>query len=677
MKKTEAANRGTAISKLKMLAAIRLGFAAAILLGCARSASAWVYPEHRDIAILAVEGLDPGRRAQFDRLWVEARVGEEPRLCEQSADVGQGLNPQCIDWPAMSGLSGDHSCSSSQMLDTVINSDWVLAVAGVAAQLKIDLAAAGTPARTPGEAPQITLERLRRQFEEGAVRAKRMNAQRASDTHLQRADPEYATRAGANNAHFLLARPRTDVSANEYAVLTLKESSEINAIGVWGWYHLSALQKATRLAHEQLTAEERSALARSALADEAFGLHFLEDAYAAGHVAGTWGDVSRRKGTHDHYNESGLEVSTWEGGSTTLVLTGDAHMRPEDAEVAAATVRLSLEQLIDTASGQARKTDLPHTPGAPAQPDALDVCRNDKLPPRPAAMRATPEAVELGVEVVKRTPVPGLAEGLGALPRFRAEVGPFIGVGGLMDVRYLDGSFIGTQGNAGFMAGADLSVRVGVGLEGVLGDAGDGLLFLALGVRGDGPSTSKFSDTSLAEQGGKLTAAIPSRTGYSARIRMPFYLIPGDLVLAAPLYWLSPRTYQNMAVTAANGGLIPWQLGWATRFGRFQFVLGREVGVAFYGLQSGDTLLVPSATPGGAASLAEFKSTFIDVPILEFRPFRAFDTSQTAEVMVQVFFGVDIPRGGQVISPPGSPNVPLKSTYSIGIRGIFDWRHYR
>jgi hypothetical protein len=668
---------GTAIAKQKMLAAIRLGLSFAILLGFARTASAWVYPEHRDIAILAVEGLDPGRRAKFDQLWVEAREGHELRLCEQSADVGQGLNPQCIDWPAMSGLSGDHSCSSSQMLDAVTNSGWVLEVAGVAAQLKVDLAAVGTPAHTAGESPQITLERLRRQFEDSAVRAKRMNAQRTSDMHMQRVDPEYATRAGANNAHFLLARPRTDFSANEYAQLTRKEGSEINAIGVWGWYHLSALQKATRLAQEQLTAEERSALARSALADEAFGLHFLEDAYAAGHVAGTWGDVSRRKGTHDHYNQSGIEVSTWQGGSTTVVLTGDAHMRPEDAEVAAATVRLSLEQLIDTATGQARKTNFPHTPGAPAQPDTLDVCQNDKLPPRPAAMRTPSESAEFGVEVVQRTPVPGLAEGLGALPRFRAEVGPFIGVGALMDVRYLDGSFIGTQRNAGVMAGADLSVRVGVGLEGVLGDSGDGLLFLGLGIRGDSPSSSKFADTSLAEQGGSLTAAIPSRYGYSARIRMPFYLIPGDLLLAAPLYWLSERTYQNMAVTAANGGLIPWQVAWATRFGRFQFVLGREVGVAFYGLQSGDTLLVPSVTPGGAPALAEFKSTFIDVPILEFRPFRAFDTSQTAEIMVQVFFGVDIPRGGEVISPAGSPNVPLKSTYSIGIRGIFDWRHYR
>src|SRR4029077_13852633 len=132
--------------------------------------------------------------------------------------------------------------------------------------------------------------------------------------------------------------------------------------------------------------------------------------------------------------------------------------------------------------------------------------------------------------------------------------------------------------------------------------------------------------------GGKLTAAIPSRTGYSARIRMPFYLIPGDLVLAAPLYWLSERTYQNMAVTAANGGLIPWQLGWATRFGRFQFVLGREFGVALYGLQRNDTLLAPGVPAGTGPRVISFESTYFDFPILEYRPYRAFDITQSSEL---------------------------------------------
>ena len=109
----------------------------------------------------------------------------------------------------------------------------------------------------------------------------------------------------------------------------MRPGSVLNAPGVYVWYHMSALQKASRLAHEHLSADERGALARAALFDEAFALHFLEDMFAAGHVAGSWGDVSQRKGTHDFYNQNGLEVFTWTGRDKTIVLMGDAHMRPE------------------------------------------------------------------------------------------------------------------------------------------------------------------------------------------------------------------------------------------------------------------------------------------------------------------------------------------------------------
>jgi hypothetical protein len=104
------------------------------------------------------------------------------------------------------------------------------------------------------------------------------------------------------------------------------------------------------------------------LADEGFALHFLEDTFAAGHVAGTWGDVSQRKGTHDYYNESGLEVFTWGGGSVSAVLMGDAHMRGEDTERAAGAVRDSLAQVIDQASGRPGVALLPHAPAAPPSP---------------------------------------------------------------------------------------------------------------------------------------------------------------------------------------------------------------------------------------------------------------------------------------------------------------------
>jgi hypothetical protein len=198
-----------------------------------------------------------------------------------------------------------------------------------------------------------------------------------------------------------------------------------------------------------------------------------------------------------------------------------------------------------------------------------------------------------------------------------------------------------------------------------------------VGYRGDTPSTNKYTEAAPAQQGGSLTAAIPARTGLTARMRMPFYLIPGDLLFLSPLYLASPKTYQGMAVTAVNGGLIPWQLGWATRFGRFQFVLGREIGVTFHGLGSEEeTLLAPGVPPGPGPRVVEFESTYLEFPILEYRPYRSFDTTQSSELILQLFGGVDIPNGGNVVYPPGAPRAELDRVYSIGVRLTFDWRRY-
>jgi hypothetical protein len=658
--------------------ALRL-LAVALAFACATSpAFAWVYPEHRDIAVLGVESLDVQRQAVFDQLWAEARSGYEKRLCKHGADTTQGLMPECIDWAAMSAIAGDHSCSSAQLLDTVSTSEWILPVAEVAAQLKVDLTRVSktSPAASQKNGRSLIGD-LRRQMDSEAIRADRINVLRTADIRLQRADPEYATRAGSNNAHFLLARPRVDFTAPEYVETTLTVGSEVNAVGVWGRFHLSALQKATRLARESLSPEERAALARAVLADEAFALHFMEDVFAAGHVAGTWGDVSQRKGTHDYYNESGLEVRTWQTGTNTAVLMGDAHMRPEDEQRAAEAVRLSLEQVLDTAAGRTRETNLPYTPAAPGEPEAFDVCSNDRLGPWSQGREPTFEAVELGVEVLLLTPVPSLGEGLGAMPRFRSELGPFIGVAGSLDVRSVDGGFTGLEDGSGFVGGADLSLRVGYGLDGVIDEGGDGLVYFSVGFRGDTPSTNKYTEAAPAQQGGSLTAAIPARTGLTARMRMPFYLIPGDLLFLSPLYLASPKTYEGMAVTAVNGGLIPWQLGWATRFGRFQLVLGREIGVTFHGLGAEDeTLLAPGVPPASGPRVVEFESTYLEFPILEYRPYRSFDTTQSSELILQFFGGVDIPNGGSVAYPPGAPRADLDRVYSIGVRLTFDWRRY-
>ena len=663
------------------LRVVAMGVVALVWLSFPATAFAWIYPEHRDIAVGAVEQLDPERRAVFDRLWRDARIAHEMRLCEQGADAKQGVKPPCIDWAALSAIAGDHSCSSKDLTAVVLQSEWILSVADVAAKLKEDLSQIDVlPPSQQDPGSKDAIADIRRRMQSETARAARLNALRAADLRLQRADSQYVSRAGSNNAHFLLPRPSTGTTSGDYAALTLRPGSEISAIGVYAWYHLSAMEKATRLANEQLAPDVREALTRAMLFDEAFALHFLEDAFAAGHVAGAWGDSSQRQGTHDFYNAAGFEAFPWKGSSESMVLMGDAHMRPEDLDRAASAVRTSLEQLIDTSTGRLRAANLPHVPAALLEPDSFDVCKNNRLLERPEALPGPRQVYRDAYfadlrEVLLPTPVPGLGPGLGAMPRSRSEVGPFVGLAGSADGRWVNGGF-GASAGSGIIAGVELAARVGLGLEGVMGDAGDGLVFFSLGLRGDFASTNSASDSVRANQAGSLAAATPSRAGVTARLRMPFYLIPGDLLFLAPLYLISPERYQGIAVTATNGGLIPWQSGLATGIGRFQFVLGRELGVTFYGLIGEDRVLAEPATPGASARVVDFKSIAFDLPIAEYRPYRSFGSNQSSSLIFQLFAGIDVPHSAKAVGPAGAPTPNLSTVYSFGIRLLFDWRYY-
>jgi len=367
-------------------------------------------------------------------------------------------------------------------------------------------------------------------------------------------------------------------------------------------------------------------------------------------------------------------VFTWSGGSQSIVLMGDAHMRPEDVEIVAPTVRASLEQVLDIASDRPGHLAFPDTPTAPAEPDDFDVCRNNKLPPRPEGQPVQPEDRPFFEAILAGTPVPGLGPGFGAMPRFRSEVGPFVGLSGAIDGRVVDGGFVKSQTRRGGIAGLDLSFRAGFGLDGVMGDAGDGLVFGSIGFRTDSPTTSRFSENEGAING-NLSAVIPARSGVLLRVRMPFYLIPGDLLLLSPLYLVNREAYTGMAVTAGNGGLIPWQLGWATGIGRFEFVLGRELGVTFYGFGRDDQLIAPSAEPG-QFRIVNFKSIAYDLPIFEYRPFRAFSSNQSSSVLVQLYTTVDVPRKAATTFPAGDPTPEMRTVWAIGLRLVFDWRYY-
>ena len=89
------------------------------------TANAWIYPEHRDIALLAVHRLSPQYRQILDRLWAEARKGYENRLSENVINVQHSRNPKYLDFAAWPAIAGDHSCSAEEMLNTILDSDWM------------------------------------------------------------------------------------------------------------------------------------------------------------------------------------------------------------------------------------------------------------------------------------------------------------------------------------------------------------------------------------------------------------------------------------------------------------------------------------------------------------------------------------------------------------------------
>jgi hypothetical protein len=595
------------------------------------TAFAWLYPEHRDITVLAVQRLEPAARALLEQLWSEARTGHETRLCAQLVETAPG-NPACIDYAAWPAIAGDHSCSARNMLSTVLDTPWILDVARISARLKRQLATA-------------------------ARRDQHINAVRGSDLELQRADLNYATRAGSNNVHFLLARPDVDIEPEAYARLVLGSGAALNAMGTYVWYHLRALAKAARLAGGDLTPAARAQVALAALADEAFALHFLEDSFAAGHMAGTWGKAAVRKGTHDYYNEHGLEMVTWNG--RRFVGQGDSYMRRQDAERAATAVRDSLEQLIGVLNGKVA-TDAAADGAAETEPEAFDVCQQSHFP----ALAGTVAEIRGLVPIIAQTPVPALGPGPGELPRFHAELGPFVGVSAAVRGVALAGGFGSTQTGVSTTGGLDGAVRVGLGLEGVLNEAGDGLVFAEAGLRQDASTLG--------------AATVPGRGAITARLRVPFWLIPGDLVLAAPVLALSsPQTLEKMAVQAANGGLLPWQAGIATPIGRFQFVLGREVGLSFYRSRRDDPMLIQTPGVGPAnATLVSFRSLQVELPILEYRPFRSFALDQSSSLMIQFYAGFDTPLQSSVVSPEGAPKPALRTVGLGGIRVVFDWRYY-
>ncbi len=566
------------------------------------------------------------------------RARASARLCE-SADAGnQGPKPACIDLAAWPAIAGDHSCSPGEMLRVILESDWLLRVAGVAARMGAGLASS----KNEAESTNVRVE---------------------GDLGLERTDPEYSTRAGGNNAHFLL--PRSVDDPVEYAEHAL--TGELNAIAIYVFFHTAALQHAGRARGAD------GPEARLALALELFGLHFLEDVFAAGHVAGSWGNAAERKGTHDYYNQNGLDAGTWTGKGE--ILFGDGYAREADIRRAGNAVGISLTQFVAASrpeSPEARDvagTSLPRD----ISDGTFDVCRSKTMPPW-----NPPESIDtlLG-DVLRITPIPFRGPGYAALPRFRAEIGPFLGVSSGGAVLWSNEGFT-PDSEGGVQGQLDVGVRLGLGLDALLGSSGDGLVFVEVAFISQSRSSGgcpPCEGDPLVEQ---FVPGAPARSGLQFRLRLPFWLIPGDLLLAAPvLAFTNPKSLEKMAITAADGGLIPWQRRIATGIGDVQFVAGREVGVTLFGYGTKDAFLAAVGPPEDPELIPiAVKSLQWDFPVLEYRPFREYGTRFTFATFVQLGLGFDHPVSAVVVDRPELPVPRLQTRYLAYLRIFFDGRRY-
>jgi hypothetical protein len=624
-----------------------------LILQSAPQANAWVYSEHRDISVAAVLKLDPEYRKVLDSLWRWARVGHEHRLSSSIVIMQLPEKPNYLDWAAWPAIGGDHACSPSSMLRNILTSDWIIEVVR-------------------------TSEQFKRRMVSATTNSQRINALREQDLLLQRADPKYSTRASANNVHFLLARNSLTVELSEYLQGCLAQGGEINAFAAYTWFHYRALAKAKRLRENGLSDADRSKLALAALGDEAFAVHFLEDAFAAGHVAGVWGNTSVRKGTHDYYNQHGYETYSW--NSESIVLLGDAYMRVEDIEAPATAVKTSLMQLADAASG--REPYLSHgfndreVPGLNSlDADTLDICTSTDIPARVANR----ELFEQLKDVVKQTPVPALKSGYGAMPRFRSELGGFVGLSPYVCAMGWNDDFSSSSTSSLGVGSVGLNLRFGLGLDGVTSESGDGLAFLEVGICNDNASTTTVSTDSLSGDVPSDASSIPARTSIATRVRLPYFLIPGDLIIGALLIApFSNQTFTEMAVVAGNGGLLGWQSCIATPIGRLQFLLGREIGVQLYGFTRGSQSIYIQRRSNDNQLVTEsvdLRSILIEAPIIEWRPFRTFSLDQHSSLAVQLCGTADIPVYWKATSTSTTDSF-LHTRYGLSLRFAFDWRYY-
>lgn len=598
--------RQVSVSRTGLNSRWRRRIVAAVCVGAmiagGHEARAFNFGEHHDIAVAAVRSLAPDARERLLRM--HESLGD--RKCP-TGDLGPATerkNLACVSVADLGALAGDHACSAPDLEGVVARQDWTLRVIERAMRVRRDLQ------RSDGK---VTFNDL----------------WRASDLDLDLIDAAYGSRAASNDAHFALPRASDSLALYLYESLEV-EQPVLNAVGLYAMFHAVALRFAVEASGTSAPDARRRLLQRGLLV-ESFAVHFLEDMFSAGHIVGTVGDIPTKKGTHDLYSEIGLDVRTWRGASYGA--HGDAHMESADLEHASQSISKAYAQFLRAASGEPDLASaVQGMPMAAAERMyGFDVCRETTMPKEKVVGGALWPYLE---DVLGDSPVPARATTL--LPRGRAEVGIFLGVGS--GVRGIVNSAPPLAANHGGAGGGELEFvgRAGVSLSDVVGPRSDGRVAVEAG-RVFGADVSTRADG---------TENAPTlRRAYKFGIHLPFLVVPGDLLLLGPtLAFTSPKTLEAIAITSANGGLIPWQRPLLTRVGEVQFLLGRKIDVYLYDRR-------PVFIDGSSGQVASLRSIAVTSPVVEWRPMRTFSFGTSLGFSLRLSAGVEVPFGIEETTP--------------------------
>jgi hypothetical protein len=299
------------------MAATAVACLSALLIG-EDDARAWYFPEHAEITRIALERYSPPAVARAIQRAVSAARAVGLPLCEPVSIPFLSIPMQgafgtpvaaCIPYTSLPALAGDHANSALNLQQLLVDtvSRWPFHRQTVAAMVVGTAVSEFTTFRnsTPAFFQRVYVDAPNPGSNFSSLADLDLDGRRFTrdlDARLQLVDSDYSSRAAGSKAHFQNAEEPMQAVLD--ALVRVGDAD--NALAQMVAHHARSLQLALRARNKLGPSGDR--LRAEALLEHSFALHFLEDAFAAGHI-GTEPAINKpieRLQRHDYLNRTGL-----------------------------------------------------------------------------------------------------------------------------------------------------------------------------------------------------------------------------------------------------------------------------------------------------------------------------------------------------------------------------------